>query len=236
MTSLGSGSQISQGELESGPEANALIERTSDFIYVQLAQWRDRPNRIAETDEEKLNAQLNRHLNACARQAGFPVQFQHEEKQEARRRVDMAVTPVDFGGTIVGKTYYGFDDPFLVLEGKRLPSPGGRTRRREYVTGEPQITGGIQRFKLGLHGGKLSTAILIGYVQADSFTLWHRRINTWIRALARRRRVGRAEVWDVLEVLSVITTAPDNTSRCSSEHSRVNGSAAIHLDHMWVKM
>lgn len=223
-----------QGRITHGARPNALLQSTADFIYAQLPGWRDRPDRVAETDEERLNAQLARHLNGCARRENFPVIFQHEEKQTARRRVDIAVTPAGFEGAIVGTTYHAFDEPILVVEGKRLPAPGGRLRKREYVTGEPDITGGIQRFKLGLHGAKVSNAILVAYVQADASAVWHRRINGWIRALARRKKVIHGERWIASEILAPLVCATCKTSRCASRHPRHQND--IQLDHMWVEM
>lgn len=55
----------------------------------------------------------------------------------------------------------------MVIECKRLPTPGGKDREREYVSGfhaNGSPTGGIQRFKLGLHGGQVHDAAMIGYV------------------------------------------------------------------------
>ena len=181
-----------QGLLTHGPQTNALVERTLEFVRDELPGWRDRKDRHPETDEERLNTQLCKHLNARARQVPMPVLFHHEEKQTERRRVDISAGPAE--GGFVGTTYHSIDDPFLVLEGKRMPSPGGKAREREYVTGQEKRTGGIQRFKLGLHGEKVATAVLIGYLQKERPTDWRERINGWIRDLASALPLGE-EQW-----------------------------------------
>lgn len=231
---------IVQGQITFGPQQNALITRTIDFVYTQLPGWRDRTGRVNETDEERLNAQLTRHLNGCALKTGFPAIFQHEDKQTGRRRIDIAASPSDFAGAIIGSTYFAFDDAFLVLEGKRLPPPGGKSRKREYVSGEPEITGGIQRFKLGLHGAKLSVGVLVGYVQDGAIKSWHSKINRWLRALARRSKQNNGDpkqVWIASEVLETLTLSPERCSRCSSHHPRIDSvSESIRLYHLWTQM
>ena len=228
---------VAHGRLTHGLEANALVNRTLDFVYNELSAWRDRPGRAPETDEETLNTSLNRHLNISARNTNFPVVFQSEEKQTARRRVDISAAPADFAGTFIGSTFHGADDPFLIFEAKRLPPPGGKIRKREYVTGEPDLTGGIQRFKRGLHGAKLPAAVLIGYVQSDCSKLWHRRINVLIRALARRKHQLKEEYWTAIEQLTPLSTSEKRTSQCRSEHPRLGAkTATIQLHHMWVEM
>jgi hypothetical protein len=81
--------------------------------------------------------------------------------------------------TFVGRTYRTIYDPFLVFEGKRLPAPS-KAREREYVSGGTAYSGGIQRFKRGLHGATVEQAAIVGYVQDDGFAQWLTRINSWI--------------------------------------------------------
>lgn len=225
-----------QGRLTHGPQANALVERTLEFVRDQLPGWRDRKDRKYETDEERLNAQLCKHLNARSRQVPLPVLFHHEEKQIGHRRVDISAGPAE--GGFVGTTYHSIDDPFLVLEGKRLPPPGGKAREREYVTGQEKRTGGIQRFKLGLHGEKVATAVLIGYLQKDSPTVWHQRINGWIRDLENALPLGE-ELWTHGEQLQTLAQAKaTRMSSCESRHGRASraDSPEIRILHFWIEM
>lgn len=223
-----------QGRITHGPEANALIERTLDFIRGELPRWRDRSDRRHESAEERLNAQLCKHLNAAARRSLPVVQFHHEEKQTAGRRVDLSAGLTQ--GDFIGTTYHSIDDPFIVIEGKRLPTPGGKAREREYVTGGEERSGGIQRFKLGLHGDKLLVAAMVGYIQKGVPSQWRERINGWIAELADSLPLD--ENWTPTEEL--VLTHHDKATRVvslRSKHSRSAGfGGAIELRHFWVEM
>lgn len=225
-----------QGHLTHGPQANALVERTLEFVRDELPQWRDRKDRKRETGEEKLNAQLCKHLNAKARQLPLPVLFHHEEKQTENRRVDISAGPSE--GGLVGMIYHSIDDPFVVLEGKRLPTPGGIAREREYVSGGTQRTGGIQRFKLGLHGMGMAKVALIGYLQEYEAAFWFQRINSWIRKLTESQPVEN-EVWTLEEQLRDFSPCRNQaTARCVSNHSRTSDvdASRFQIVHLWVEM
>ena len=111
------------------------------------------------------------------------VHFHHEEPQGVRHSADFSANPSDVG-LIEGRQYTIYE-PILVIEGKRLPTPGSG-REREYIAsaaGE-KPGGGVQRFKLGLHGARLSRAGMVGYVQANACADWFAEVNRWIDDLA----------------------------------------------------
>ena len=224
-----------QGRLTHGPQAGALVERTLEFVRSELPIWRDRADRRPESAEEKLNAQLCKHLNSAARRDLPAVQFHHEEKQTKGRRVDISAGLSE--GGFIGTTYHSIDEPFIVFEGKRLPSPGGKLREREYVTGGEARTGGMQRFKLALHGADVATAVMIGYIQKGTVSQWQERINRWIGDLADSLPLGE-ERWTREEQLEGFT--PDQTLRiaiASSLHDRAGSfSGTIRVMHYWVEM
>ncbi|HUU19602.1 MAG TPA: hypothetical protein VMW72_20800 [Sedimentisphaerales bacterium] len=160
------------------------------------------------------------------------VHFDHEEYQSGRRSVDLAASLVE--RTVLEAQLYTIYDPILVLEGKRLPAPSS-DREKEYVTGKERKSGGIQRFKLGLHGAKLNVAAMIGYVQGRSARHWYNKINEWISELVS----GKTEdgcVWTDREILKTIEEDVANgiTSYCSV-HSRMCGNE-IELHHLWIAM
>lgn len=227
-------SQVGQGRITHGPRPHALVERTLEFIEKELPRWRDRPDRQEESSEEKLNAQLCKHLNSAARKSRLPVMFHHEEKQMKNRRVDISAG-LDEGG-FIGSIYHSIDEPFLVIEGKRLPSPGGKSRETEYITGGAALTGGVQRFRMGLHGAGLGTVSLIGYLQGDNFQRWFERINGWIQRLAEDSASG--EQWGGGELLADLSINPsDRTGRSSSVHPRIGSDGAVfRIRHLWVEM
>jgi hypothetical protein len=226
--------EIGQGRITHGPRPHALVERTLEFIEEELPLWRDRSDRLEEAAEEKLNAQLCKHLNAAARKKQLPVMFHHEEKQLKNRRVDISAG-LDEGG-FIGSIYHSIDKPFLVIEGKRLPAPGGKARETEYVSGGSDLTGGVQRFRLGLHGAGLKTVALIGYLQNDSLQSWFERINGWIKKLSESSPAE--EKWRLEELLEGLSiNSKERTSRSSSVHPRITADrATFEIRHLWVEM
>lgn len=223
-----------KGRITHGPLPNSLVKSTLVFIRRELPCWRDRPDRREESAEERLNAQLCKHLDAVARRSLPAVQFHHEEKHATGRRVDLSAGLVE--GGFIGTTYHSIDEPFIVIEGKRLPTPGGKAREREYVTGGDERTGGIQRFKLGLHGPHLPVAAMVGYIQKGTPQQWQQRINGWISELAGSLPLdGQWSQTDELEITQHDKAACLMTLK--SEHKRTATSgAAIELRHLWIEM
>ena len=191
-----------------------------------MPAWRNHPERELVEAEEALNGQLCKFLNYAAN-TEFPMaQFHHEERQAERRRVDLSAV----SDILVGHTKY---EPFLVMEGKRLPTPSS-DREREYVIGTKKTSVGIERFKLGLDGDKLNRAAMIGYVQSGSFGAWHTFINEWIADLS----AVSSGNWSADDYLTLDANGTgDRVAICRSAHPRVNAaSSKIELDHLWVEM
>lgn len=222
------------GRITLGVPADAAAFRTLGFIERHLAAWRDDPERPRAGRERDLNSQLCKFLNVAARKSDFAmVYFHHEEPQGARHSADFSANLAD-GGWIEGRQYTKYE-PILVMEGKRLPTPGSG-REREYVAspaGE-QPGGGVQRFKLGLHGAKLSIAGMVGYVQAKTCEDWLAAVNRWIDDLAS----SGDPLWSRDDRLDrFILDSGARVSRCESQHTRKPAaSPAIRLTHLWVEM
>jgi hypothetical protein len=233
MSNLDNVPRVDIGRPTEGIQPGISVERTLGFVKSELPNWRDYPNRSKEESEEKLNAQLCKYLNAQARHKNMPFQFHHEEKQTRDRRVDLSVGPVE--DNVIDAILYSIFDPFLVFEGKRLPPPR-KSREREYVTGNEEKTGGIQRFKLGLHGKDHKIAAMIGYIQKDNSRTWHGRVNSWICDLSKE--TIEDENWDEKEQLDDLEDTTDKTAFSKSTHSRseVCVSDSIQLHHFWVVM
>ncbi len=222
------------GRITSGVPADTAVNQTLGFIERNLAPWRDDPERPAAVWERDLNSQLCKFLNWAARRSDFAmVHFHHEEPQGVRHSADISATPVG-EGWIEGRPYSKYD-PILIVEGKRLPTPGSG-REREYVTSaiDAAPSGGVQRFKLGLHGAALSIAGIVGYVQAGTCAEWYDRINAWIDDLAS----SPDPLWSGSDRLDgFMGDGLARVSRCESEHSRPTGvSPTIRLAHLWVEM
>jgi len=224
------------GIIESGIDHDTLDMKTVDFVYGKLSEWRDDPDRPNEQAESNLNLQLCKFLDSCARNEFPMVRFDHEEYQTDRRRVDLSASPAQT--TLIKAKFHTIYNPFFVLEGKRLPAPK-KDREKEYVTGGMEKTsGGIQRFKLGLHGAEMSSAAMIGYIQAPSPNGWHVDINNWILQLAKGM-ISDNCVWDTGEILERIREdASKGVSDFRSNHTRSGGKSGdrITLRHLWVAM
>jgi hypothetical protein len=213
---------------------NTLINETLAFVRRELPGWRDDPERRDESAEEKLNLQLCKYLNVRARH-DFPMAyFNHEEPQGLSRRIDLSVTPESV--IVAGARTHTKYDPYLVMEGKRLPAPA-KAREQEYVTGGEKITGGLQRFKMGLHGGDLEIGAMIAYVQDDKLDGWLNIINGWIKAL-HDTDCAEGCKWSNEEALEFYSAdEKDQTAACRSKVSRTSASTPeILIHHFWICM
>jgi hypothetical protein len=225
------------GKITSGIDSNTLVERTLEFVREELPKWRDDPERVTEKSEERLNAQLCKYLEVASRRHFPMIYFHHEEKQTGIRRVDVSALPSE--GMFVGATYHSIYDPFIVFEGKRLPPPIDQPNRaREYVTGGKEKSGGIQRFKLGLHGAKHGIAAMVGYVQEGEPRDWFKNINCWICDLAKISALGEEKWVSEEQLVDFAEDVPKRIVRCSSLHPRTGEvvSNTIQLQHLWVDM
>lgn len=224
----------SAGKITSGLVRDTLVLQTINFVYNQLRSWRNDPDRPEGESELKLNPQLCKYLKWQAK-TNFPmVTFNHEEPQAINRDVDLSATPTE-NVSIYGCLYTIYD-PLLVIECKRLPAPE-RKREKEYVSGaDPKhISGGIQRFKLGLHSGNLSPAVMVGYIQEFTTEHWHDQINQWILGFVKAP-IKDGCVWSKKEVLGLVEIDPaQGISKRKSSHARTGGDT-IEIFHLWVKM
>ena len=221
------------GRITRGISPNTFVNETIKFVENQLHMWRDDQGRPNVEAEEDLNGQLCKFLNDRARE-GFPMAlFHHEERQGKRRRIDLSVLPSS--KAIEAAIYDSIYEPFLVIEGKRLPAPG-KGREREYLTGLGEQTGGIQRFRLCLHGKSLVAAVMVGYVQTGDVTDWLITINGWIATL-KSSGEDKTCVWsDQDQLRELQNDGKAKASRCESRHSRLGDVPEVRLTHLWICM
>lgn len=219
--------------------AGAFHEKIVAFIEQELPIWRDRPERPQITDEGRLNEYLCDHLDSASRRQCFDsVRFCHEPSQAAGRAADIAAKPAQ---TIIveGRKYYDFEQ-LLPIECKRLPTPAeSRRSDLEYVRGKTgHRTGGIERFKHGLHGPTNQRALIIAYVQAKSFAHWLIVINARLAKLADDG-VDQA-IWNPYEPLSNRNSDRDSkVQRLKSCHRRLCppcSSDKVEMEHIWMLM
>lgn len=217
------------GRITSGLKPNTFQIQIIDFVLKMLSLWRNDPERNEEQSENRLNLQLCKFLESSARQQFPMVQFNHEEYQQRHSAVDISSSVINVKG-------YSKYAPVLVFECKRLPAPS-KEREKEYVTGgKSNHTGGIQRFKLGIHGATMNIMAMIGYVQRGELVEWKTKINNWISSIAKSKEQDDC-VWYNNEHLKKCKSGKIVQS-CQSTHTRQKGKTRdkIFIYHLWVDM
>jgi len=224
------------GKITSGIAPSTLELKIINFVKEQLPLWRDDSNLPDEQSERKLNLHLYKFLDVKARNDFPSIRFGHEEPQLGRRSVDISASPVT--EIIIGVSLYTIYDPVIVFECKRLPAPPN-DREKEYVTGGIKHNkGGIQRFKLGLHGANYDIVSMIGYIQEGSVSDWHDKINNWIVELSNDTTADIC-VWETSEMLEKLeVSSSKGVANCRSTHNRSGSvkSNKILIHHLWVTM
>ncbi len=231
----------SKGRLSYQPAPDdGPVSRSLEFVRILLPVWRDDPKRPQNSAEKSLNSSLCDFLDTRARNTCPMVRFKHEALQAVSQTVDIGIHGTE-EVTHIGIHGYTIYEPFMVMEGKRLPAPS-KDREREYVTGTNRTsggpTGGIQRFKLGLHGAKVQTAVIIGYVEKHSVQHWFAKINEWISDLVGRTNSDSC-IWSATDLLEeLVCDDAQNTSTARSMHTRADEclTPLIRVHHLWVVM
>lgn len=207
------------------------------FIAAALPFWRDDDLRRQETAEDALSDQLCDFLNDTARNSpGLDAfKFQRETRDDFKggRNLDIAAKPS--GCSIwIGDRHYSPYDIFLPIECKRLPTPATKTRDpREYLFSGSSSTGGVQRFKSGVHAANHAFAAMIGYVQEQDIPHWQRELSKWIDELS----TSAAPLWSTSDRLEL--ECHDKGRRhavLTSNHARANGLDNIVMNHLWIEM
>lgn len=208
-----------------------------NFIATELPLWRDHPDRPATCAETTLTEHLCDYLNSATSNSFIwsHIQFRTETGDETRigRKIDLSVKPRSSIIFIEGRRHTLFDALFPI-ECKRLPTPKEKDRdEREYVITKSGTTGGIQRFKFGYHGAKHNFAVMIAYVQQQSFKHWLGQINLWIQELADEPN----SIWNKTDFLLLLSNNPNTgISTLKSQHLRSGGLNILDLHHLWIKM
>lgn len=213
-----------------GPPPNAQFVIVVQFLKTHLSQFAGSVLNANIDNEDGLNSRLSRFItNAAAQEIFFA---EHESMEDETRGNSPAV---DIGIHLKVEDT-GIDPPLItVFEGKRLTTKLPNKRRREYVIGHEEggryiHCGGIERFKLAIHGGKLHHAGMIGYLQDGSPDSWREKVNTWICGLCSQPFVP---AWSEREQLTPQKT-DGRVTVYSSVVNRVG--SELHLTHLWIDL
>ena len=137
-----------------------------DFLDTHLpdfpSDFKQRTSKPSVIRENLISQELKIFLNRRGNDEVFKFEGQWEYPDSDRKP--------DFGViTVEDKNPFGLTKAFFEIEAKKLP-----TGSRDYVKGEQ---GGIERFKRKLHGKDLTQGAMIGYVQKETCSHWHEKIN-----------------------------------------------------------
>lgn len=227
------------GNLEAGVlELGAFCREIVSFIEHELPVWRKRPEISQVEDEPRLNQSLCLHLDKASRHTFDSIRFLQEPIQGSGRNADIGVMPVD-AITVEGINYHDYEQ-LLPIECKRLPTPtDSRRSDLEYVHGLPgKRTGGIERFKHGLHGRGNRHALMIAYVQEKSAEHWLAVVNERLAELTQKSSDNG--LWNPTESLNVETPVKTaDVQRSSSRHKRLQPpccSISVDMEHLWLRM
>jgi hypothetical protein len=123
----------------------------------------------------------------------------------------------------------GIQKPIFIMEAKVLPAPS-KSRDKEYVYGyrnTDKPSGGIQRFKMELHGKGHSECGMIAYILRDSFECWQSKINGWIQEVDNET--------SMTECLHSENSQKDLFIRLSSKVIRQEENE-LQLHHFWIEI
>jgi hypothetical protein len=218
------------------PLGETLVPQTLSFVLAQLPAWRDDPTRPADSNENQMNSSLCDFLDIRSREDFPMVRFKHQAPQTTTHTVDLGVHGLE-SITTVGTRGYTIYQPFLVIEAKRLPAPR-KDREREYVVGGDKPSGAIQRFRLGLHGADVETAIIVGYIESEMPPHWHSTINQWIRSFAAGTEATGCTWSPADELGNLVFDEKHGTSSSESNHERDASccTPSLRIRHLWIVM
>jgi hypothetical protein len=201
-----------------------------DVIEACLDDLASRPEFRSIRNEKGITNRLCKILN-CHKLLYFHHEAMQDERTGASPSVD--IEAVATTATVFEARLYAKEETLMAVEAKRLPSPPPPSREREYLVGSDKSSGGVERFKLGIHGKNASAWTMIAYLQRHDFSSWHGRINGWLEDLARNGHPPAQ--WSRDEGLEVVATGA-KTARYRSRNTRTRGrdTELIEITHLWV--
>lgn len=215
----------------SGPAPDTLLNSVVELVTQALPVFAASVMKEDLSNEDGLNSQLALFVSKKARQNNLPFIVQHQSMEDLTR----GDSPKPDIGIHLDTDDEAESPPRItVFEGKRLTTRLDAKRRREYVIGHMKngkyIKGGIERFKHSIHGGRLTHAGMIGYLQDGTPDHWRDQINGWISELSSQQH---DPAWSEKEQLTFNTTG-GRVTECSSAVFRKTDE--LRLTHLWIDL
>jgi len=203
-----------------------IIKMIINFVYDHLCIWRDRFILPSNENEINLTADLSKLLDVYARKGNLPFNFLHQEPQGKKRTIDISAYPYN---------EEKYDEVIIVFECKRLTKDVNRKREDEYVTGHKETGGGIQRFKMEVHGQYHEIVGMIGYMQTGSFQDWINKINYCIIELSKKPDENGLN-WNINEQLTTFKHDNDRKEYYAKSIHKRKTKSNITIHHLWIDM
>lgn len=185
---------------------NSLRENLVEFSKIYRSTTE--PEELPIRKEDYITNQVERFLNK--KNEGYLFEMQSQCGPDLH--------------VIIFKTFNLHEAPIFVIEAKRLRKSSGM----DYVKGK---TGGIERFKRQKHGRTFNVAAMLGYVEEETFSYWHEKVNSWIEFLINSGYNDSLIVWEEKDKLSEV--AISEIGEYKSVHKR-NSIQTIVLHHFWL--
>lgn len=218
------------GSLSSATDGS-IVEHIFNYVSMILKDFKG-------TKDENENGITNRLCKTLEfkKPPEYPFFFHHQNIESAKQN-----TSTDFAvfGTSTFEPNNDEAPALIKFEAKRLTNLLTKKREKEYVIGEYKQgklirnSGGIERFKNGRHGGDITHAGIIGYVQSGSFSLWKDKIDSLIQDEINNPH-DRSLSWDNDDFLKFIKS-DNNIHEYVSKPKRKSG-GVIDLRHTWIAL
>ena len=230
---------VGLGHLTLNIETDTSVQGVLACLNLNLPLFAKKQKGEIKMNEDGLTQRLCRFLNRNI--GSFPFLFDKEDMENDKKGNSFRVDIGTYSQTetiIVNDREFTADETFFKIEAKRL-SKLEKSRKREYVIGREDKdgkyinSGGIERFKKGIHGKNLIHAALIGYVQLYDFTYWHQSINGWILDLSKEKPT----FWSDKEMLKNESFTTELATYVSYHIRKQKGiKDEIKLNHFWIDL
>jgi len=125
------------------------------------------------------------------------------------------------------------------IEAKRLPTPiYSGSQETEYVCYKNSTKkGGIERFKIGDHGGKekFPFSIMVAYIQQENSSHWYNKINEWIDEQIKESSNPQLSWFIEDKLIQNQSFSKNKITKYNSTHSKTNPKK-INLTHYWIDL
>lgn len=219
-----------------GPNQGQLIESIIELFYEVTDEFK---SRFSHIDNEKgLTQKIICLLNkkACNNNIGyyFHQEFIEEPNRGGSQQVDIGTVY-----TQINSSGYADDESFFSIEAKRLNINLPTIRKEEYVVGRDDgksyvFSGGIERFKMGLHGKNLEQSAILGFIQTNNFEYWKEKVNDIINEQIDNPNIINLE-WEEADKISFIRSR-NNFALYKSVSNSSYENKNITLHHIWIDL